>query len=120
MCEHDASRLISKFIFSLGIVGVSSGMFLDCQPVRAELSREDYLATLKIADQYVQRRKQMSTANALSSTMLMGLMGRYYKVGDTWEVIAYRSVPTAMRMTNDPEQLRPGAGDVGVFRYQVV
>jgi hypothetical protein len=86
------------------------------------MSRDDYLAALKIAEKHVQRKKALQSANlagALSGSLARELMGRFYQVGDTWDVAAVHVASNMMRMTDDPAQLRDRAEDVGIFRYKV-
>jgi hypothetical protein len=94
--------------------------FAVCDLARASSSLDEYIAALRIADQYVQRQKALaSSANALSASALRRLMGRYYRVGETWDVAVFRPNTSMMRMTDDPEQLRSRGGMAGIFRYKV-
>lgn len=89
---------------------------------RAEMTESEYRSALKIASEEVQRRKRLaeSRANAVSSSVLRELFGRYYEEGDSWVVAAYREESPMMRMTSDPAHLRSAEGQVGVFKYEVV
>lgn len=89
-------------------------------PASADMSDSRYLEALKIADQYVQRKKAIANdPNALSSTVIRALLGRYYRVGDAWVVAAYQEYPTLMRRVDQPEMLEQKSGKVGLFRYEV-
>jgi hypothetical protein len=90
---------------------------------QAEMSHSDYLTALKIADQHVQRQKALRAedgAGALSTSLARELMGRFYQVGDTWDVAAVHVASSMMRRTADPHQLTDRADEVGLFRYEVV
>ena len=83
---------------------------------------QDYQTALKIADQHVQRKKANSSvplAGALSSTRVKSVRGKYYEVGETWEVAAYQFESTQMRVVPSADQGREKNGLVGIFRYRV-
>lgn len=89
---------------------------------RADLSEEAYQAALKLADKKVQRQKSLNSqsGNALSSSLIRNLFGRYYQVGDHWDVAAWRLDNTMARMTADPSQLEVKGGQGGIFHYEVI
>jgi hypothetical protein len=81
-----------------------------------------YSEALKIADEYVKKQRAAQIENrsqALSTSMVRALYGRYYEVGETWDVAAIHLDSSAMRRTSDPDQLRDREGRVGIFRYEV-
>jgi hypothetical protein len=88
----------------------------------ADLSEDAYQAALKAADKKVQRQKSLNSqsANALSSSLIRNLFGRYYQVGDNWDVAAWSFDNTMARMTTDPAHLESKGGRGGVFHYQVI
>ena len=85
-------------------------------------SREAYISALKLADQKVKRLKEHASGdpNAISSAVLRALFGRYYQVGDRWDVAALRFDHSVMRMTSDPEQLKTSGDVVALFHYEVI
>ncbi|MGZ3687445.1 MAG: hypothetical protein ACXVBW_04055 [Bdellovibrionota bacterium] len=90
---------------------------------QAAMSEDQYLASLKLAQKKVERvkaAKQTAAAGALSSTLLRTLFGRYYAVGDNWDVAAWTVINPMARMTADPEHLKLRMGKGGVFHYEVV
>lgn len=89
---------------------------------RADLSEEDYQAALKVAQKKVARQKSLNSqsANALSSSLIRTLFGRYYQVGDHWDVAAWSFDHSMARMTSDPESLQAKGGRGGIFHYEVV
>lgn len=97
-------------------------LFLKIEPESLAMSDSDYLQALKIADQKVaaQKKSRSSTGGALSASLLKNLLGRYYEVGDQWEVLAWHFVPSMMRMTSEPNRLDASLREAGVFRYQVI
>ncbi len=70
----------------------------------ADMSDEEYQAALKVAQKKVARQKSLNSqsANALSSSLIRTLFGRYYQVGDNWDVAAWTFDNTTARMTSDP------------------
>lgn len=90
----------------------------------ASMPEKDYLAALKVADQKVQRLKELqSRENALSSGMVKLLFGRFYQPGDSWDVAAWQFDGS---QRNHPAFLKhhrldtPGAfAAQGVFHYEV-
>ena len=76
----------------------------------------DYLAALKVADRYVQKKKQASVnrMGALSTSPVSELFGRYYQEGDSWDVAAVRIDPN-MAPGADGDKISPPA----IFHYQV-
>ncbi len=92
-------------------------------PARAAMSEREYQSALKIADQYVQRRKGAAgSAGAVSASLARSLLGRFYRVGDRWDVAAFHEIPTMVRKMELPEghaHLSQKEGLVGIFRYEV-
>lgn len=84
-------------------------------------SQPEYIAALKIADRAVQRKKalQQNGGSALSSAIIKSFFGRYYQVGDTWDMAMVRIAIPAMRMTSDSDKLKPIERLQSVFRYRV-
>lgn len=107
-----------SFLIRWGILAVLISAFA---LIRTGVSDDDHLAALKIADRYVQRKKALSSdvSGAVSAAIAKSLLGRYYRVGDTWEVAAYSPVHTQARKVDDPEQLREDNGVIGIFKYKV-
>src|SRR4051812_33691865 len=90
----------------LSMVGLSS------PAARADMTDQEYIAALKIAQQKIERERAAretheNGANALSSSLLTKLMGRYYRVGDKWKVAAWNLDNPAMRRTEERHLLQP-------------
>lgn len=86
------------------------------------MTREQYLDALKIADQKVMREKAITrggSGDALSSSALSRLFGRYYQAGDTWEVAAWVLEQPIMNKVSRPEGQRPSVRKAGIFHYEV-
>jgi hypothetical protein len=84
------------------------------------MSQEEYMNALKIAEQKVLREREAhSNAGALSSTLLAKLFGRYYQVGDTWDVAAWVMDQPQMRKTEETDALKQRTRKGGIFRYVV-
>jgi hypothetical protein len=84
----------------------------------ASMSREDYLKALQIAQAKVDRVNGANNSRdeALSSSTIKMLYGRYYQVGDHWKVAAWyaRSNQAAMSAPRTTE-----SGSLGIFNYEV-
>ena len=101
----------------LGLVGLSVS-----EMAKAAMPQADYENALNLAEKKVLREKaaHSSTAGAVSSAMLNTLFGRYYQVGDNWDVAAWHTDKSSMmRMTDAPEQLKPRPSLGGIFHYEV-
>jgi hypothetical protein len=84
------------------------------------MDQSAYRDALRIADEYVKKQKAVQAdAGALTTSMVKQLYGRYYEVGETWEVAAVHIDSSQMRRTGDPAQLRDREDRVGLFRYEV-
>jgi hypothetical protein len=105
--------------FLLSIIFFRECFFLN--QAQAALPEKEYLSQLKIANELSTRKKQTSPppGQALSSTLLTRLFGRYYQVGDHWTVAAWQLERSMMRMTGDTNQTKNQVGRGGVFKYQV-
>ena len=108
-------RSSGKSGFRLSLV-VSTILVFSSTSVHAYENYSDYLAALKIADRYVQKKKTAATSRmgALSTSAVTELFGRYYQVGDSWDIAAVRVDPN----------MAPGAdgdkiGAPAVFHYHV-
>jgi hypothetical protein len=102
------------------VVALVISAFLPRAESRAAMSEADYLSALSVAQGKVERtRSTARTASAVSSTIVRNLLGRYYEVGDSWDVAAWNFSETQMRKTQDPEQLRRHANAFGRFHYTV-
>jgi hypothetical protein len=109
-----------EFLLTSGIPGIL-GCFLFADSVHAAMSEQDYLKALKIADQAVARKKStQANASSLSSSLIKSLFGRYYQVGDTWDVAAWQIHSSKMRMIGSPEGLKDQIGHGGIFHYEVL
>ena len=119
-------KIASLSLFSRkipGFLSLASGVSLVfAGSVQASMSQDEYFAALKIAEKKVQRTQAMRTAsaNALSSSLLRSLFGRYYQVGDQWDVAAWRFDNPMSRKIGEGDLLKTKAVQGGIFRYEVV
>ncbi len=88
----------------------------------ATLNESDYLDALKAAQKKVERARKVRAGNtlALSSPIVKKYFGRYYQVGDSWDVIASQIDNPMMRMTGDDAHLKPKKIRIGAFHYEVI
>jgi hypothetical protein len=91
----------------------------------AAMSEKDYLEALKFAntkvtEQLAKKNALQNNAFSLSSTLIKSLYGRYYQVGDQWDVAAWQMQNSAMRMIGDRHALKNSYSNGGVFHYEVV
>lgn len=84
------------------------------------MSEKDYKEALKIVSEKVARTHEAhNSASALSSPIIKAYFGRYYKVGDSWDVASWELKSPMMSLTpiteNQPSKVVKG----GVFHYEV-
>lgn len=100
---------------------IALGTFLLGSTGLSYTTDEDYKSSLKLAEQKVLRQiRSRANPNAVSASLVKALFGRYYRVGDSWEVAAWQNVPATMRMTSDEAHLQNQLGSGGIFHYEVV
>lgn len=88
---------------------------------KASMPEKDYRFSLQLAEKKVQKQNQLlNTSQALSSTLIKSLFGRYYQIGDHWDVAAWQINSNMMRMTNDLSQTQKTVGYGGIFHYEVL
>src|SRR5689334_11801112 len=76
-----------------------------------------YQSALQLTEQSILRKKEQARTGqgqALSSTALKTLYGRYYQIGDSWQVAAFEFNNNKMRMTEDPDHLEVKVGAGGM------
>ena len=113
-----ARRYFYKILLGLSIILV---ILLVPKFSASAMPPDEYLKALKIANRHVEKQKQRSSTHAaLSSAFIKEFFGRYYKVGDWWEIAAVHIDPGTARMTNDPKSIESKERIVGIFRYEVV
>jgi hypothetical protein len=91
-------------------------------PLRS-LATDEYAAQLRIIQKKIERQRASETSSgsgALSSTLLFRLMGRYYEVGDHWEVAAWVTPHPNMSPNSEERKSASGVQKGGIFRYEVV
>ncbi len=113
---------------AFGLVAILIG----AQATYASLSEDDYFKSLRIADQYVRKLKDRNAADTPAGASglearaprrsdLRSLQGRSYRVGDQWEVIAWRSDKMQVAaMMSSPSDHPPLRQEMAAFRYTVV
>lgn len=86
-----------------------------------------YNSALQAAQKKVERTTSVHSnlnsrlsAMALSSGTIKTHLGRYYQVGDSWDVLAWQFNSTMMRRLSDPKLLQKQAYRAGMFHYEVV
>lgn len=118
------SRVIAKGAFAFaGIAALQMAAHL-VRPAQAAMSPEAYMEALKFADQAVQKKKArqaqaVSSASALSSSIVLNRVGRKYQVGDQWDIAAYQSESTRLKNTADAASQEDRFGQVGIFHFEV-
>lgn len=83
------------------------------------MTEQDYKNALKIVNDKIARTREASTANALSSPIIKAYFGRYYKVGDSWDVASWDLKSPLMSYAPIAESHTPKVGKGGVFHYEV-
>jgi hypothetical protein len=91
-------------------------------PLRT-LAAGDYSEQLRIVQKKIERQRASETtlgSGALSSALLFRLMGRYYEVGDHWEVAAWITQHPNMAPNSEERKSTSSVRKGGIFRYEVV
>ncbi|MFL5812493.1 MAG: hypothetical protein ACJ763_02855 [Bdellovibrionia bacterium] len=83
------------------------------------MTEQDYKNALKIVSEKVARTQQSGSANALSSPIIKAYFGRYYKVGDSWDVASWEIKNPMLSYAPIAEGQSPKVGKGGVFHYEV-
>jgi len=107
-------------VFELVTLGLALGFFENTAV--ASMPEKLYLDSLKAASATVARKHAASgpEASALSSAVIRSMLGRYYQIGDAWDVASWRFESTIMRMTSAPEHIQPQLVGGAIFHYQIV
>ena len=105
--------------------------FSSASPTLAAMPEKDYRDALQVAEKNILRKHQppggsknlsasaLSTS-ALSASTLKMLFGRFYQVGDSWDIAAWIFRNSEMRKTSDPEHTEKKLGPGGSFHYEVI
>lgn len=119
--RFSAWRLGRWVLFFCGTLALAVGIpFASAEESAIGISPSDYFAALKIADRAVQKKKgRHGLSSAVSSRLLRSLFGRYYEVGDAWDVAVLRLRPNLERMTEESSHLSEGEGKPAIFHYRV-
>jgi hypothetical protein len=77
-----------------------------------------YKEALRVANQKVLRQKQnlaqeSSHSSALSSSMIKSMFGRFYQIGDSWDVAVWPISQVHLAMTSTP------VGEGGLIHYEI-
>jgi len=116
-------KFLSQHSTIAACVLISACIALLAQPrALAESSADqykEYQDMLRIAQRKVDRLKALGagSAGALSTSLVMSVLGRYYQVGDHWDVLAWQISSTMAAMTSEPVKYRYHAGK---FHYEVI
>jgi hypothetical protein len=83
------------------------------------MSEKDYKNALKIVSEKIARTRETVSASALSSPIIKAYFGRYYRVGDSWDVASWELKNPLMSLAPMGENHLPKVGRGGIFHYQV-
>ena len=95
-------------------------LLLQAQSATGALPPDEYEKALHIAQKKVLRENTAAQPGALFAASASRVIGRFYQIGDHWDVAVWRLQPTQMRKTSDPEHQKIPATAPLVFRYEVV
>lgn len=118
-------KINSKFHSGIDRKQIFIGSLLVCLGCslnsRAAMPEGLYKAALQVAQKKAFRKAQLdSNSGALSSTLIKSLLGRYYAVGDNWDVAAWQINHSGMRRLDDSKYLQDKVGTPGLFHYEVL
>jgi hypothetical protein len=83
------------------------------------MSYQDYKDALKIVQAKIDRTRSANSASALSSPIIKAYFGRYYRVGDAWDVASWELKNPMMSLTPVSENTTVKTGRGGIFHYEV-
>jgi hypothetical protein len=101
-----------------GIVCTSLALLGASSPTQA-MSEKDYKNALKIVSEKIARVHQTVSATALSSPIMKAYFGRYFRVGDSWDVASWELKNSLMSLAPVTSTSSPKVGRGGVFHYEV-
>ncbi|MEO7163944.1 MAG: hypothetical protein ABI041_13575 [Bdellovibrionia bacterium] len=111
---------MKQFLF-LWLEITTSAMLLVTFQSWAAMPEKDYRAALQVAERKVLRTNQIrNNSENLSASTLKMLFGRFYKVGDSWDIASWNFTSSKMRKTSDPEQIKKQLGPGAIFHYEVM
>ncbi len=86
----------------------------------AAMPEKDYRAALQLAEKRVLKKNEVQNSSEnISASTLKILFGRFYQVGDCWDVASWSFRNSEMRKTDNPQDLKKKLGPGGVFHYEV-
>src|SRR4051812_30922587 len=86
----------------------------------AAMPEKEYRTALQLAEKKVQKQiKLQNNATSLSASTRNMLFGRFYRVGDNWDVVSWSFKNPQMRKTSDPLHTQKALGEGGIFHYEV-
>lgn len=121
--------ILSDISSSIASLALATALAVSALPTpsRADDPYADYLKNLQFAQAKVLRtreaqagRSQEYGSGALSSSQVKMLLGRSFKAGDSWDVVAYDFYNPMANMTADPGKLQMSLKQGGVFHYEVI
>jgi hypothetical protein len=83
------------------------------------MSEKDYRDALKIVSDKIARTHETNSASALSSPIIKAYFGRYYRVGDSWDVASWEIKNPLMSLTPIANGQSTKVGKGGIFHYEV-
>ena len=95
-------------------------MFLVTYQTYAAMPEKDYRAALQVAEKTVLRKNQNKSGSGnLSASTLKMLFGRFYQVGDNWDIASWNFKNSEIRKLDDHEHIKKKLGARGMFHYEV-
>ena len=83
-------------------------------------SEKQYLASLHDASDKVRMKKQKnSLSQALSTSLILKLLGRYYQIGDRWRVLSWIYQHSLLPKLQPSQAESPSFSAGGLFEYEV-
>jgi hypothetical protein len=112
--------LLTLSFLLLPVLSPSSQAATQAPPPAPPSDYQWYQEMLQIAQRKADHMKALKAATgpeALSTSLVTSVLGRYYQVGDQWDVLAWQQSSDAAAKTSAPTRFR---GRVGSFHYEVI
>lgn len=96
-------------------------LIIPTQLFASSLAESSYHSDLRAAEKKaIKNRIVQDRAGALSSSLIKNLFGRYYEVGDSWDVLSWRTQSNIMRMVSAQDLSKQQVVSGGRFHYEVI
>src|SRR6185437_16981262 len=104
---------------ALGVATILGLLAATLAQASTQTDYNQYLYFLKVAQRKVDHLKSLRSGEpgALSTSLVISVLGRYYQVGDHWDVVAWKQKSTMASMNSLPVTYKY---QKALFHYEVI